>query len=35
VWVAGPWGAVLLVQTLTGSDDEDDDAEDRPHRLGG
>jgi hypothetical protein len=24
IWVIGPWGAILLVQSLTGRDDEDD-----------
>ena len=29
VWVIGPWGAVLLIQTLTGRGDDDDG----PRRL--
>jgi hypothetical protein len=37
-WVIGPWGAVLLVQSLTGTADRDDEAGDqegRPRHLGG
>ncbi len=25
IWVIGPWGAILLVQSLTGGDDDDED----------
>lgn len=32
VWVIGPWGAVLLAQTLTGRGDDDDDRTAGPHR---
>ena len=31
VWVIGPWGAVLLAQTLTGG--KDDETDDGPRRL--
>jgi hypothetical protein len=35
IWVIGPWGGVLLVQSLTGgSDHEDGGQECRPRRLG-
>jgi len=28
IWVIGPWGAILLVQTLTGGHDDEDELED-------
>ena len=34
IWVIGPWGAILLVQSVTGRDDEDD-AEPGPQALPG
>jgi hypothetical protein len=32
-WVMGPWGVVLLAQSLTGGDDDEDDG-DRPRQVG-
>ena len=35
IWVIGPWGAILLVQSFTGREDDEDDAGPGPQALSG
>lgn len=35
IWVIGPWWTILLVHSLTGGHDDEDDTEPGPHGLPG